>query len=109
MSRPSSSTNPGFPAVIPAHRDHSLRGQARGERHISLRNSPMSVSSGRRYAPTDVVTTGSGLPGRGVIYGPEGTGKTSLGCAYPSAIVLMARGETGLRTLIDSGRVPETP
>jgi hypothetical protein len=57
-----------------------------------------------------VVTAGSGgLPSRGVVYGPEGVGKTSLGCAAPKPIVLMTRGETGLETLIDGGRVGETP
>src|SRR4051812_44233252 len=66
-------------------------------------------ASSRRPTLASVITGGSGLPSRGVIYGPEGTGKTSLGCAAPRPIVLMTRGETGLETLIDAGRVPETP
>jgi hypothetical protein len=56
----------------------------------------------------DVVTTGSGLPSRGVVYGPEGCGKTSLGCAAPKPIFLMTRSEAGVETLICGGRVPET-
>ena len=65
-----------------------------------------TVGLGLRW-PTSS-TTGSGLPSRGVVYGPEGTGKTSLGCAAPRPVFLMTRGETGLETLIDAGRVPET-
>src|SRR5215207_8519510 len=57
----------------------------------------------------DIRTEGSGLPSRGVIYGPEGVGKTSLAAAAPRPAVLMTRGETGLQTLIDAGRVPPTP
>jgi hypothetical protein len=63
----------------------------------------------RRPTLADVTTAGSGLPSRGVIYGPEGTGKTTLGAMFPKPIFLMTRGETGLETLIDAGRVPETP
>jgi hypothetical protein len=57
----------------------------------------------------DVTKAGSGLPSRGVIYGTEGVGKTSLGCRSPGSIFMTTRGETGLETLIDAGRVPETP
>jgi hypothetical protein len=35
-------------------------------------------------------------------------GKTSLGACAPKPIYLMTRGETGLLTLIDAGRIPET-
>jgi hypothetical protein len=68
----------------------------------------MSVTNQHRPSLADITTTGSGLPSRGVIYGPEGTGKTSLGCAAPKPIFVMTLGETGLTTLIDAGRVPET-
>jgi hypothetical protein len=57
----------------------------------------------------DVTAAGSGLPSRGVVHGPEGTGKTSCGCAAPKPVFLMTRGETGLETLIDNGQVPQTP
>jgi hypothetical protein len=63
----------------------------------------------RRLTLADIAKGGSGLPSRGVVHGPEGTGKTSLGCAAARPVYLMTRGETGLLTLIDSGRVPETP
>jgi hypothetical protein len=63
----------------------------------------------RRVSLSDVMTSGAGLPNRGVLHGPEGSGKTSFGCYSPRPIVMMTRGETGLLTLIDAGRVPETP
>jgi hypothetical protein len=63
----------------------------------------------RHLTTADVITAGSGRPSRGFIYGPEGAGKTSLACAAPRPIVVQTRGETGLETLIDAGRVPETP
>ena len=63
----------------------------------------------RHLTTADVRTAGSGRPSRGIIYGPEGVGKTSLACASPRPIVVQTRGETGLETLIDGGRVPETP
>jgi AAA domain len=69
----------------------------------------MNVHHGRRPSLADVQTTGRGLPSRGVIYGPEGAGKTSLACMFPSPVVVMTSGETGLETLIDVGLVPETP
>ena len=54
------------------------------------------------------VTTGRGLPGRYVLYGPEGWGKTSFGAYAPSPIFIQVSGETGLETLIDAGQLPET-
>jgi len=55
------------------------------------------------------VTAGNKLPSRVVLHGVEGVGKTSFAASAPKPYVLMARGETGLETLIDSGRVSETP
>jgi hypothetical protein len=57
----------------------------------------------------EVTTKGAGLPSRLVVHGVEGVGKTSLAAHSPKPIFLMARGETGLETLIDAGRVGETP
>lgn len=48
-------------------------------------------------------------PPRLVINGVEGIGKTSLGSHAPGAAVIMARGETGYKTLLGEGRVPELP
>jgi hypothetical protein len=62
-----------------------------------------------RPSLADITTTGSGLPSRALVHGVEGVGKTSLACCAPKPIFLMTRGETGLETLLDSGRVPETP
>ena len=48
-------------------------------------------------------------PNRAVLYAVEGWGKTSLACFLPNPIILMTRGEDGLRTLAANGRVPPTP
>jgi hypothetical protein len=64
---------------------------------------------GRRLSLADVQKGGSGLPNRCVFHGPEGAGKTSFGSCSPRPVFLMTRGETGLLTLIDAARVPETP
>lgn len=56
-----------------------------------------------------VTRHGIGLPNRCITYGVEGVGKSSFGASAPKPIFLLTRGETGLMTLIDSGRVPETP
>lgn len=57
----------------------------------------------------EVQTKGRGLPSIGILAGVEGIGKTSWGCCAPSPFFLMTRGETGLETLLDAGRVPDTP
>ena len=44
-----------------------------------------------------------------IAHGVEGIGKTSLPASATSPLYLMAKGETGLETLIDSGRLPEIP
>lgn len=49
------------------------------------------------------------LPNRYGIIGPAGTGKTTLGAYSVKPIFLMPRGETGLLTLINAGRLPEIP
>lgn len=70
-------------------------------------------STGQRPPRSDwgtrIRTKGSGLPSRVVLHGVEGVGKTSFAAHAPKPVVLMARGETGLETLIDSGRLPDTP
>lgn len=69
--------------------------------------------STRVLAPTDwkqsVKTKGSGLPSRVVLHGVEGIGKTSFAANAPKPFFLMAKGETGLETLIDSGRLGDIP
>jgi len=56
-----------------------------------------------------VKSTGRKLPGRYVAHGPEGAGKSTLGAYTPHPLVIQTQGETGLETLIDSGRLPPTP
>jgi len=58
---------------------------------------------------SDTTTTGNKLPSRLVLHGVEGVGKTSFAAAAPKPYFLMARGETGLETLIDANRLRETP
>jgi hypothetical protein len=57
----------------------------------------------------DVTGKASGLPNRYILHGCEGVGKTSFAAHAPSPIFIQTRGETGLDTLIDAGRLPETP
>ena len=52
---------------------------------------------------------GSGLPSRVILHGVESIGKTSFGACAPKPIFIQTRGETGLETLIDAGRLPEIP
>lgn len=68
---------------------------------------PLSQSPGNFL--DRVTTQGPGLPSRVVLHGVEGVGKTSFAAAAPSPVFGMARGETGLETLIDSGQLGETP
>lgn len=73
---------------------------------------PRSPNVGQQ-APRDwgaaVKTKGSGLPSRLILHGVEGIGKTSFAACGPDPIFLMARGETGLETLIDAGRLKDVP
>ena len=71
---------------------------ARSSRSSSSSHDWKSVISGK----------GAGLPSRLVLHGVEGIGKTSFSANAPSPIFIQARGETGLETLIDSGRLGET-
>lgn len=52
---------------------------------------------------------GSGLPNRYILHGVEKIGKTSFGAFAPSPVFVETRGENGLETLIDAGRLPEIP
>jgi hypothetical protein len=65
-------------------------------------------AANRRVSLSDVTTSGAGLPNRCILHGVEGILKTSFSACAPKPIFLLARGETGLLTLIDSGQVPET-
>lgn len=49
------------------------------------------------------------MPSRLIFHGVEGIGKTSFAAQSPKPIFLMAKGETGLETLIDCGRLGEVP
>lgn len=51
---------------------------------------------------------GCGLPSRVVFHAVEGVGKTSFAAHAPGVVFSMTKGETGLLSLIDNGRLPET-
>jgi AAA domain len=57
--------------------------------------------------PFAVATTPKRLPNRVILHATEGWGKTSFAAHAPNPIFLMTRGETGLWTLMNSGRLPE--
>ena len=73
------------------------------------RPQPSRLPAGRKLSLSDTVTSGNKLPSRVVLHGVEGVGKTSFAASAPKPYFLMARGETGLETLIDSGRIGDTP
>lgn len=70
---------------------------------------PRPASTPARDFLKEVATTGNKLPNRVLLHGVEGIGKTSFAANAPRPIFIMARGETGLETLIDNARLPETP
>lgn len=74
--------------------------------NAAVRRGPSPVSTDFLAA---VSSAGSGLPSRVVLHGTEGSGKTSWAAHAPGVVFLQSRGETGLETLIDSGRLSETP
>ncbi len=55
-----------------------------------------------------VVKTAPSLPPRIFLYAAEKFGKTSFACYAPNPIFVMSEGETGLKSLLEAGRVPET-
>lgn len=65
--------------------------------------------SAKQPSLSDITSKGSGLPGRYVLYGTEGCGKTSFGAQMPNPVFIQTKGETGLETLIDAGRLPDVP
>ena len=78
---------------------------------VPSRRLPQSATAppAKRLTLADVTTTGSGLPNRYILHAVEKFGKTTFGAQTPSPIFLLTRGETGLQTLIDAGRLGETP
>lgn len=63
----------------------------------------------RKLSLAEITTAGSKLPGRYLVYGPEGSGKTSFGAMTPNPIFVQTKGETGLDTLIDANRLGKVP
>ena len=58
---------------------------------------------------TNTVSSGRGFPSRVIFHAVEGLGKTSFANFAPSPYTLMAKGETGLESLIDAKQLPERP
>lgn len=75
---------------------------------------PRPTRSGQQTPPqkftlADISSKTRKLPNRYILTAQEGWGKTSFGAMTPRPVFLMTRQETGLETLIDSGRLPEVP
>lgn len=70
-------------------------------------NSPQPIKP--KFDLSAISTKGNKLPNRYLLHAREGWGKTSFAAQTPSPIFLEILGETGLETLIDAGRLPETP
>lgn len=62
-----------------------------------------------RLSLQSITSKTNGLPNRYGLHAVEGWGKTSLSAHFPAPVFIQTRGETGLETLIDAGRLPETP
>lgn len=73
----------------------------------SARSAPPQTIARRSLA--EITGKGSGLPNRYILHAVEGWGKTSFGAQFPKAVFVQTGGETGLETLIEAGRLPETP
>lgn len=67
------------------------------------------MATSKTWSLNDIVSDARKLPPRIVFHAVEGLGKTSFAAFSDRPVFLMARGETGLDTLIDSGRLPQTP
>lgn len=72
-------------------------------------NSRQSQQTINRPSLSLVTSKGNGLPNRYILHAVEGWGKTSFGAHTPKPIFIQTGGETGLETLIDAGRLPDTP
>ncbi len=59
--------------------------------------------------PALALPTRRAIVPRVLFMGVEGWGKTSLAAHADGAVILMAKGETGYQTLVDSGRAPLVP
>lgn len=78
----------------------------------ATRSRAPSATDGRSPKPDwsqKIATAGSGKPTRAIFHGVEGIGKTSFMAMIQKLIAIMLRGETGLETLIDAGRVSPVP
>lgn len=70
---------------------------------------PRSKNPGGSPSLRNISKGGRRRPNRAVLYAVPGWGKSSIACHTPDPIVLMTRGEDGLRTLLANRLVPETP
>ena len=69
----------------------------------------LAVQSINRLPLSLINSKGNGLPNRTIIHALEGLGKSSFAAQMKAPIFIETKGETGLETLIDSGRLPEIP
>jgi hypothetical protein len=68
-----------------------------------------SVAASKIFTPADITTKSPALPNRYAFHAAPGFGKTSILAFSNAPIFLMTRGEDGLKSLIASGQLPETP
>jgi hypothetical protein len=94
---------------------HEFHAEAANRRQHLAAQSRQAISTPFQKQPikrptlADITSKGPALPNRYGIGAVDKFGKTSLGAKFPKPIFIESRGETGLETLIDAGRLPETP
>lgn len=80
---------------------------------MATATAPRPTRSGSPNPPKDFASLvklgASGLPNRYAIHAVEGWGKTSIGAMFLRPLFIQSKGETGLETLIQAGRLQETP
>lgn len=73
------------------------------------RTTSSSQPAANKSTLSQITNSGNNLPNRYVIHGVEGVGKSSLGAQFPMSVFVQTKGETGLETLINAGRIAPTP
>jgi len=80
---------------------------------IQQKLQPRGASSGsvatKVFSLANVTSKGAGAPGRWGLHAQPGFSKTSMLAYSRNPIFILAKGETGLLSLIDSGQIPDTP
>lgn len=72
-------------------------------------SSPPDARTASAASFLDEICAPLSLPTAAVIYGPPGSGKTSLGASAPAPVFLTDDQELGIHTLIGNGRIDKVP